>query len=63
MHYTVPSSDQVGPETPLRQSVAALAFPDGTMIASGLLELAFGSLTIGLQEGGHQTGKDGVGQT
>jgi hypothetical protein len=33
----IPSRDQVHPETPLRLCVAAaLAFPDGTMTASGL---------------------------
>jgi hypothetical protein len=33
----LPSSDRIGPDTPLRLSVAAsLAFPDGSMTASGL---------------------------
>ena len=39
-HYTqmrLPSREQIGPDTPLRLSVAAaLAFPDGSMTASGL---------------------------
>jgi hypothetical protein len=33
----MPSRDEIGPDTPLRLSVAAtLAFPDGSMTASGL---------------------------
>jgi hypothetical protein len=37
MRCTIPSPDHVGPETPLRLNVAvALAFPDGSMTASGL---------------------------
>ena len=44
----IPSRDQVGPETPLRLSVAAaLAFPDGSMTASGLRrEAARGRLVV-----------------
>jgi len=34
MRCTIPSRDQIGPETPLRLSIgAALAFPDGSMTA------------------------------
>src|ERR1700722_5652218 len=37
MQRTVPSSQEINPDTPLRLSVAAaLAFPDGSMTASGL---------------------------
>ena len=37
MRQQSPSRDQVKPDTPLRLSVAAaLAFPDGSMTASGL---------------------------
>jgi hypothetical protein len=37
MRCTVPSPDQINPETPLRLSIAAaLGFPDGSMTASGL---------------------------
>jgi hypothetical protein len=62
MRCTNPSRDQVDPETPLRLSVAdALAFPDGSMTASGLRgEAAFGSLIVGLDEGGRQ---DEAGRT
>jgi hypothetical protein len=44
----MPSRDQIGPDTPLRLSVAAaLAFPDGSMTASGLRrEAARGHLVI-----------------
>jgi hypothetical protein len=66
MRCTAPSRDQVDPETPLRLGVAAaLAFPDGTMTASGLRrEAARGRLIIiGLQEGSRQRGKDEVGRT
>ena len=56
MRCTIPSRDQVEPETPLRLSMAAaLAFPDGSMTASGLRrEAARGRLVIGLQEGSRQ---------
>src|ERR1017187_3144919 len=45
---TLPSWDEVKPDTPLRLSVAAaVAFPDGTMTASGLRkEAARGRLVI-----------------
>lgn len=34
---TIPPRDQIGPDTPLRLDVAAaLAYPDGSMTASGL---------------------------
>ena len=48
MRCTIPSRDQVDPETPLRLNVAAvLAFPDGTMTASGLRrEAARGRLMV-----------------
>jgi hypothetical protein len=37
MRATLPTNDQIGPDTPLRLSVAAaLAFPDSTMTASRL---------------------------
>ena len=37
MRCTVPPREAIDPDTPLRLSVAAaLAFPDGTMTASGL---------------------------
>jgi len=37
MPCPMPSRDQVGPETPFRLAMAAaLAFPDGSMSASGL---------------------------
>src|SRR6476646_8630364 len=44
----LPSHDEVGPDTPLRLGVAAaLAFPDGSMTASGLRrESARGRLLI-----------------
>jgi hypothetical protein len=44
----LPSRDEIGPGTPLRLAVAAgLAFPDGTMTASGLRrEAARGRLLI-----------------
>jgi hypothetical protein len=36
-HFKVPASDQIRPNTPLRLGVAAaIAFPDGSMSASGL---------------------------
>ena len=56
MRCTIPSTDQVGPESPLRLSVAAaLAFPDGSMTASGLRrEAVRGRLVIGLQAGSRQ---------
>jgi hypothetical protein len=65
MRCTIPSRDQVDPDTPLRLNVAAvLAFPDGTMTASGLRrEAARGRLMIGVQEAGRQRPKDGVGRT
>jgi hypothetical protein len=48
MRQSVPARDEVGPDTPLRLSVAAaLAFPDGSMSASGLRrEAARGRLAI-----------------
>jgi len=48
MRATLPSNDQISPDTPLRLSVAAaLAFPDGSMTASGLRrEGARGKLAI-----------------
>src|ERR1035437_6692922 len=48
LQSTLPSRDQVKPDTPLRLSVAAVfAFPDGTMTASGLRkEAARGRLVI-----------------
>jgi hypothetical protein len=44
----VPSRDEIGPDTPLRLAVAAaLAFPDGSMTASGLRrESARGRLVV-----------------
>ena len=44
----LPSRDEIGPDTPLRLGVAAaLAFPDGSMTASGLRrEGARGRLVI-----------------
>jgi hypothetical protein len=48
MRGTIPSRDQVGHETPLRLGVAAaLAFPDGTMTASGLRREAARGRLIG----------------
>src|SRR3984957_14753589 len=48
MQRTVPSSQEINPDTPLRLSVAAaLAFPDGSMTAFGLRrESARGRLVI-----------------
>jgi hypothetical protein len=48
MRQSVPTRDEVRPDTPLRLSVAAaLAFPDGSMTASGLRrEGARGKLVI-----------------
>src|SRR6201986_4104073 len=48
MRGTIPSRDEIGPQTPLRlKSAAALAFPDGSMSASGLRrEAARGRLVI-----------------
>jgi hypothetical protein len=48
MRQCLPARDQVSPDTPLRLSVAAaLAFPDGSMTASGLRrEGARGKLVI-----------------
>jgi hypothetical protein len=41
MRGAIPSRDQIGSETPLRLTVAAaLAFPDGSMTASGLRRAA-----------------------
>jgi hypothetical protein len=55
--------DRVSPDTPLRLSVAAaLAFPDGSMTASGRREAARGRLMIGLHEGGRQGRKDEGGR-
>src|ERR1700691_6017393 len=44
----LPPSDKIGPDTPLRLSVAAaLAFPDGSMTKSGLRrEAARGRLVV-----------------
>ena len=37
MRLKVPARDQIAPDTPLRLGIAAaLAFPDGSMTASGL---------------------------
>lgn len=48
MRTTLPSRDEIGPDTPLRLGVAAaLAFPGDEMAASGLrLEAARGRLMI-----------------
>src|SRR5437899_6587138 len=48
MRCTLPRRDEVTPDTPLRLGVAAaLAFPDGSMTASGLRrEAARGRLAI-----------------
>jgi hypothetical protein len=48
MRCAVPSRDEIKPDTPLRLSVAAaMAFPDGSMTASGLRrEYARGRLVI-----------------
>jgi hypothetical protein len=56
MRCTIPSRDQVDPDTPLRLNVAAaLAFPDGSMTASGLRrEATRARFVIGLQEGSRQ---------
>jgi hypothetical protein len=45
---TIPSPDQIGPDTPLRLDVAAaVAYPDGSMSGSGLrLEAGRGRLVI-----------------
>ena len=45
---TLPSRDEIRPDTPLRLNIAAaLAFPDGSMTASGLRrERARGHLTV-----------------
>jgi hypothetical protein len=41
MPSAVPTLDKISPDTPLRLRVAAaLAFPDGTMTASGLRQEA-----------------------
>ena len=48
MRCAVPTRDEIGPTTPLRLGVAAaLAFPDGSMTASGLRrESARGRLVV-----------------
>ena len=48
MRFKLPARDQIGPDTPLRLNVAAtIAFPDGTMTASGLRrEAARGRLVV-----------------
>ena len=48
MRHSVPARDEIRPDTPLRLSVAAaLAFPDGSMTASGLRrECARGRLVV-----------------
>ena len=48
MRLKVPARDQIAPDTPLRLGIAAaLAFPDGSMTASGLRrEAAKGRLAI-----------------
>src|SRR5690349_14226419 len=48
MRATIPNREEIAPDTPLRLGVAAaLAFPDGSMTASGLRrEGARGRLTI-----------------
>jgi hypothetical protein len=54
MGCTIPPGDQVGPETPLRLNVAAvLAFPDGTMTASGLRREQCGRLIPGSKPVSH----------
>jgi hypothetical protein len=61
MRARLPSIEAVGQDAPLRLSVAAaLAFPDGSMTASGLRrEAVRGRLMIGLQEGSrhHEVGR------
>jgi hypothetical protein len=56
MGCSVPSCTEVGSETPLRLTVAAaLAFPDGTLTASGLRrEAARDPLIFGLGESRRQ---------
>ena len=46
--YRIPSAEAISPNTPLRLGIAAaLAFPDGTMTASGLRrEAARGRLVV-----------------
>jgi hypothetical protein len=47
MRLVVPPADQLKPDTPIRLAVAAaIAFPDGSMSASGLREAARGHLVI-----------------
>src|SRR5579872_1710980 len=57
MRQSLPAKDAVKPDTPLRLSIAALlAFPDGSMTASGLRrEAARGRLTIEMIAGKHFT--------
>ena len=65
MRGAVASLDKVQPGMPLALGVAAaLAFPDGTMTASGLRrEAARGRLVIGLLEGRRPRRKYEVGRT
>jgi hypothetical protein len=58
MHCIITSRHQVTPDTPLRLGVAAaLAFPDGTMTASGLRrEAAPGRSVAGLRQRSRQHG-------
>src|ERR1700736_1777180 len=48
MRHSIPARDEIKPDTPLRLGIAAaLAFPDGSMTASGLRrECARGRLVI-----------------
>jgi hypothetical protein len=56
MRARLPSIESIGQDAPLRLGVAAaLAFPDGTMTASGLRrEAARRRLVAGQQEGSRQ---------
>ena len=65
MRLGAPSRDTIAVDTLLRQSVAAaVAFPSGSITASGLRrEAARGRLVIGLLEGRRTRRKYEVGRT